>query len=30
LRAILDYNRSLSRLRLVTASTLDHYNIAVE
>ena len=30
LRAILDYNQSLSRLRLVTASTLDHYNIEVQ
>jgi len=30
LRAILDYNQSLSRLRLVTASTLDHYNIEVK
>jgi outer membrane protein TolC len=30
LRAILDYNKSLSRLRLVTASTLDHYNIEVQ
>ena len=30
LRAVLDYNRSLSRLRLVTASTLDHYNIEVK
>ena len=30
LRAILDYNKSLSRLRLVTASTLDHYNITVQ
>ena len=30
LRAILDYNQSLSRLRLVTASTLNHYNIEVE
>ena len=29
LRAILDYNQSLARLRLVTASTLDHYNIEV-
>jgi outer membrane protein TolC len=29
LRAILDYNKSLSRLRLVTASTLDHYDIEV-
>lgn len=29
LRAILDYNQSLSRLRLVTASTFDHYNIEV-
>ena len=29
LRAILDYNRALSRLRLVTASTLDHYKIEV-
>jgi len=29
LRAILDYNQSLSRLRLVTASSLDHYNIEV-
>ena len=29
LRAILDYNQSLSRLRLVTASTLNHYNIEV-
>ncbi len=29
LRAILDYNQSLSRLRFVTASTLDHYNIEV-
>jgi outer membrane protein TolC len=29
LRAILDYNRSLSHLRLVTASTLDHYNIEI-
>lgn len=30
LRAILDYNRSLSHLRLVTASTLNHYNIEVK
>lgn len=30
LRAILDYNQSLARLRLVTASTLDHYNIEVQ
>jgi len=30
LRAILDYNQSLSRLRLVTASTLDHYNIEIQ
>ena len=30
LRAILDYNQSLSRLRLVTASTLGHYNIEVQ
>jgi outer membrane protein TolC len=30
LRAILDYNQSLSRLRLVTASTLDHYNLEVQ
>ena len=30
LRAILDYNQSLSRLRLVTASTLDHYDIEVQ
>ncbi len=30
LRAILDYNQSLSRLRLVTASTLDHYHIQVQ
>jgi len=30
LRAILDYNQSLSRLRLVTASTLEHYNIEVQ
>ncbi len=30
LRAILDYNKSLSRLRLVTASTLDHYDIEVK
>ncbi len=30
LRAILDYNKSLSRLRLVTASTFDHYNIEVQ
>ena len=29
LRAILDYNQSLSRLRFVSASTLDHYNIEV-
>ncbi len=29
LRAILNYNQSLSRLRLVTASTFDHYNIEV-
>jgi outer membrane protein TolC len=29
LRAILDYNQSLSRLRLITASTLDHDNIEV-
>ncbi len=30
LRAILDYNQSLSHLRLVTASTLDHYNLEVK
>lgn len=30
LRAILDYNQSLSRLRLVTASTLDHYHIEIQ
>jgi outer membrane protein TolC len=30
LRAILDYNQSLSRLRLVTASTLDHYDIEIQ
>jgi len=30
LRAILDYNQSLSRLRLVTASTFDHYHIEVQ
>jgi outer membrane protein TolC len=30
LRAILDYNQALSRLRLVTASSLDHYNIEVK
>lgn len=30
LRAILDYNQSLSHLRLATASTLDHYNIQVQ
>jgi outer membrane protein TolC len=30
LRAILDYNQSLSRLRLVTASTLDRYNIKIQ
>ncbi len=30
LRAILDYNQSLSRLRFVTASTLNHYNIEVQ
>ncbi len=29
LRAILDYNQSLSRLRFVTASTLNHYNIEI-
>ena len=30
LRAILDYNQSLSNLRLVTASTFDHYDITVK
>ena len=30
LRAILDYNQSLSRLRLVTASTLEYYHIEVQ
>ncbi len=30
LRAILDYNQSLSRLRLVTASTFDHYDIEIQ
>ena len=30
LRAILDYNQSLSRLRLVTASTFDHYGIEIQ
>ncbi len=30
LRAILDYNQSLARLRLVTASALDHYDITVQ
>jgi outer membrane protein TolC len=30
LRAILDYNQSLSRLRLITASTLDRYNIKIQ
>ncbi len=29
LRAVLDYNQSLSHLRLVTASTLHHYNIEI-
>ena len=29
-RALLDYNQSLSRFRLVTASVLDHYHIHIE
>ncbi len=30
LRAILDYNQSLSRLRFVTATTFNHYSIEVQ
>ena len=30
LRAILDYNESLSRLRLVTASAFEHYDIEIQ
>ncbi len=30
LRAVLDYNQSLSRLRFVTASSLNHYHIEVQ